>query len=66
MKKATREILAVLVNNDHKVVLVQEVYKLLKDYVELLVSNVLLECKDLLVLLVDKANVAQNERFCWS
>ena len=36
-------------------------YKVLKDYVELLVSKVLLEYKDLLVLLVDKANVARKE-----
>ena len=31
---------------------------MLNDYVELLVSKVLLECKDLLILLGDKANVA--------
>ena len=41
-----------------QVVRVQEVHKVLMDYVELLVSKVLLECKDLLVLLLDKANVA--------
>ena len=35
-----------------------KVYKVLKDYVELLVSEVLLECNELLVLMVDKANVA--------
>ena len=42
MKKATRETLAVLVNKDlnvHKVVRVEEVYKVLKDYVELLASK---------------------------
>ena len=41
----------------HEVVQVQEVCKVLKGYVELLVSNVLLECKDRLVQLVYKANV---------
>ena len=36
----------------------QEVYTMLNDFAETLVSKVLLECKDLLVLLVCKANVA--------
>ena len=31
---------------------------MLKGYVELLISKVLLECKDLLALLVDKVNMA--------
>ena len=35
--------------------------KVLKDYVELLVSKVLLEYKNLFVLLVENANMAQKE-----
>ena len=52
-----------VVNKDlsvHDVVQVQEVCKVLKGYVELLVSKVLLECKDLLVQLAYKAKVDQK------
>ena len=48
VKKVTRETLVVLVNKDlyvHKLIQVQEVCKVRKGFVELMVSKVLLECK---------------------